>query len=133
MDIKLNAEQRLSATEDIYLAYLAYLVKSNIGKASDDPRFNVSLDEALIDRINDGTAPIAYWFTAKYIATHFDEFKQLLRDIFKLLDIHQFDEARFTETRLIETLTANSEMLRNLAGNHVYEFTMFIIDNLESV
>ena len=133
MEIKLNAEQRLTATEPIFQSFLAYLVKTNIGKSLDDPRFTVALDETLLAKMTDGTAPMAYWLTAKYIATHFGEFRQIISDVFQLLDIPQFDEARTTEARIIETLSANYEMMLAPEGKFLFGFTMFIIDNLDSV
>ena len=133
MQLKLNAEQRLTDTEHVFVSYLAYLVKTNIDKSLTDPRFTVPLDDELMARINDGTAPMAYWFTIKYLAANFQDFKPMLLDIFKVLDIKHFDEARFKEQNLLRAFNEHVEEIRNPDDKYLFDFTMFLIENLQAV
>ena len=133
MEIKLDAEQRLEATEQIFMSFLAHLVKVNMSKALVDPAFTVELDESLFEKINSGSAPMTYWFAAQFIAENFEDNQDLLMDIFKLLGMSSFNENRLSKAQLLQVLTNNVQQLADPNNLPLFDFTMFVIDYLATV
>lgn len=134
MNIYLSIEQKLEATEHIFMCYLGFLVKSNLGMVMTDTKFNVPLDEQLQAKLAEGKAPMAYWLLSKFISMNFNRFYiELLADVFKTLDIIHFDDERFSENRLWSLFEANCEKFMKAEDMHLFGFTKFLIDNANAV
>jgi len=136
MDVYFSIEQKLEATENIFMSYLGYLIQTNIATALTDD-FTVPYDEKLQEKMINmapGEASRAYWFLARFISLNFNrQYAELLNDIFASLGMDHFDKERVTEENLWVLLETNWKTFMKAENMPYFEFTKFLIDNANAL
>ena len=131
----LDAEFRLTKTEGVFEAFLAYVHHSVMVRATNDPSLISVMDEDLLSRMKASKDVVAnFWIASKYISVSFEaEFQLLLTHVFSNLGIQQFDETRLTSSRLLDTYGENPVTFLQTELMEMFKLVKFIVDNKNTI
>ena len=131
----LDAEFRLTKTEGIFFAFLAYVHHSIMVRAANDPSLISVMDEDLLSRMKASKDVVAnFWIASKYISVSFEaDFQMLLTHVFSTLRIDHFDETRLSASRLLDTYGENAATFLNFDSMEMFKLVKFIVDNKNTI